>query len=117
MEKPKSTRGGARPGAGRKKGSQDRVTIGSLLDSFDQASGGQHYEDVLWQDFFEARASGDRTMALKYHNLILNKLAPTLVHTEIDETTTVSNRQDAFLRALQTIGAISQDLDNKDQGK
>lgn len=112
QNKPKPTRGGARPGAGRPKGSQERVTIGSLLESFEQASGGERYEDVLWADFYEARNSGDRVMAHKYHNLILNKLAPTLLHTEVNETTTVENRQQAFLKALETIGTVAQTLDN-----
>lgn len=107
---PKSKRGGYRPGSGRKKGSQDRVTINSLLESFDRASGGQTYEDVLWADFFEARDSGDRVMANKYHNLILNKLAPTLLSTETNDNITVENRQAAFLKALETIGTVANDI-------
>ena len=119
MEEPKSSskRGGARAGAGRPKGAQDRVSIQSLLESFEQASNGRRYEDILWEDFFEARSAGDRMMANKYHNLILNKLAPTLIHTEIDETSTVESRQAAFLKALETIGTVVDQQDSSNNTK
>ena len=53
----------------------------------------------------------------KYHNLILNKLAPTLIHTEIDETSTVESRQAAFLKALETIGTVVDQQDSSNNTK
>jgi hypothetical protein len=103
-DKPKSGRGGARPGAGRPQGTKDRITIQSLLTAFESASGGQRYETVLFEDFYRARESGDMVMAHKYHNLILNKLAPTLLHTEVEDTgSTLEGRARAFALALKAV--------------
>lgn len=103
-KKPGPGRGGARPGAGRPQGTKDRITIQSLLTAFESASNGQRYEDVLFQDFFTARDSGDMVMAHKYHNLILNKLAPTLIHTEVEHSgDAVLDRAQAFQAAIQAI--------------
>ena len=98
-QKKKSGRGGARAGAGRPKGSVDKVTIAGLLDAIDVTSG-QNYVDLLAQDFVHARAN-DRHLAAKYHNLILNKVAATLNTVEVQDTSdAVEAKAEAFAEAL-----------------
>ena len=99
----KDGRGGPRPNSGRPKGSVDRVTVASLLEAFDAASGGRRYEAVLFEDFFRAREEGDRVMAHKYHNLILNKLAPTMVQAEVNSTISVEDQAQAFVEAMRAV--------------
>ena len=99
----KSKRGGARPGAGRPKGAVDRVTVAGLLAAIETHGHNQTYMDMLAQDFADARAS-DRHLAMKYHNLILNKVAPTLAAVEVsDSADTLQQRQQAFQDALAVI--------------
>jgi len=110
QKKPKvkvSSRGGARLGAGRPKGSVAKVTISSLLDAI-ESQGGQSYTDLLTQDFLDARRGNDHGLTAKYHNLILNKVMATMSSIE------VSNPQDevdaksaAFTAALAKITEIA----------
>jgi hypothetical protein len=108
-EKPKSKRGGARPGAGRKKGSVDQVSIKSLLENLHTQTGGRDYETLLVEDFLQARNGGDSTLTLKYHNLILNKVMNTLAKIEVtDSKDAVEAKQAAFAEALAKLTGIKQ---------
>ena len=102
--KPKiSSRGGARPGAGRKPGSRDNVTIKHLLEVLDQRSGGRSYEELLVEDFLQARQT-DASLAMKYHHLIGNKLLATLNTMEVtDSADAVATRAAAFAAALSAV--------------
>ena len=105
--KPKvSSRGGARPGAGRPKGTKDLISLGQILgaleDKFDE-----DYADTLARHFKDAEDRGDKGAILKYHALILSKVAPTLLDvtgTVEHVDATVEGRQVAFLKALESIG-------------
>lgn len=97
----KKGKGGARPGAGRKPGTKNLVTIDSLLGSLAQKSGGKPYEDMLIEDFFKARQNGDTQLIIKYHNLILNKVLHTLNRIEVEDSQdTIAAKQQAFNDAL-----------------
>ena len=67
---PIKKRGGARPSAGRPKGSTEQVTISGLLETLKIQSKGKNYEELLVQDFLDARSRGDTQLTVKYHNLI-----------------------------------------------
>jgi len=103
MEK-KSNRGGARPGAGRKPGSKDQVTVKYLLETLNAKSGGQSYEEILVDDFLSARANNDTQLMLKYHNLISNKVLSTLNTVETTEgPDAVAAKAEAFAEALRAL--------------
>ena len=103
----KTGRGGARPGAGRPKGNTDRVSVDQIMTSLEQHSG-QTYADTLALDFMEARAANDRSTVMKYHNLILNKVAPTLQSVEVvNSETEAETRQAVFQEALAKLTALS----------
>lgn len=111
----KGTRGGYRAGCGRKKGSSDQVTIKSLLSALDQQTGGRNYEELLVEDFLQARNAGDKQTTLKYHNLILNKVMNTLAKIEVtDSADAVAAKQAAFVEALSKLTGINQEI-NPDQ--
>ena len=105
QKKKPSGHGGARPGAGRPKGSVDKVSINSLLSAIDQSSG-QPYVELLAEDFVHARAN-DRHLAQKYHNLILSKVAATLTAVETTESEdAVEAKKAAFTEALQALASV-----------
>jgi hypothetical protein len=109
-EKKKDGRGGARKGAGRPKGSRDKVSIGSLLETIYQQSHGQDYEDLLVRDFLEARDGHDKQLTLKYHNLILNKIMNTLAKVEVtDSQDAIEAKQAAFAEALAKLTGVKTD--------
>jgi hypothetical protein len=66
--------GGARPGAGRKPGSVQKLSGQRILEALEQANNGIPYEVVLANDFLQARYGDDRHLVAKYHQLILNKV-------------------------------------------
>ena len=104
-----SSRGGARAGAGRPRGTSDRVTIQGLLAALAARSpGNQTYVEQLAEDYNQARLNQDGALVVKYHNLILNKVAATLNQVEVaDVTDTVAARQAAFEEALGALNAIA----------
>jgi len=98
--------GGARAGAGRPKGSVDKVSITSLLSAIDQSSG-RPYVELLAEDFVHARAN-DRHLAQKYHHLILSKVAATLTAVETTESEdAVEAKKAAFTEALQALVQVN----------
>jgi hypothetical protein len=102
----KAGRGGARPNAGRPKGTTDRVTIAGLLGAIEDTNG-QTYLEILAQDFAAAR-DHDRNLTQKYHHLILNKVAATLTNVEVIESDdAVAAKALAFQDALVKLQALS----------
>ena len=110
-KKPKGKIGGARPGAGRPKGSKDQVSIGSLLAQLHQQTGGRDYEELLVSDFLQARNEGDKQTVLKYHNLILNKVMDSLAKIEVtDSAEAVESKKQAFAEALAKLTGVNNDV-------
>ena len=108
IEKKSNGHGGARPGAGRKKGSKDNVTVKHLLEVLDAKSKGQSYEEILIDDFLTARLNNDQQLVLKYHNLISSKLIPTLNEIDVgDNEDAVLAKQQAFAEALTALVAVN----------
>jgi len=106
----KSGHGGHRKGAGRPKGSRDQVSIKHLLEALDKHTGGQYYEDLLVQDFLQARNNSDTNLTLKYHNLILNKVMNSLTKIEVtDSKDAIEAKQAAFAEALAKLVGVSPD--------
>ena len=108
--KPITKQGGARPGAGRPKGVGESVTIKGLLETLQEKSNGQNYEEILVEDFLKARTAGDSQLTVKYHNLILNKVMNSLAKIEVTESQDlVEQKQIAFAEALAKLTGIKKD--------
>lgn len=106
----KPGRGGVRPGAGRPKGSGNKITVQGLVDEIQRRSGGQSYEEILVEDFLKARLENDRMLTHKYHNLISSKVLAERIDIEIDEgNDTVAAKQAAFEAALAKLAGKSND--------
>ncbi len=108
MKEPKkSNRGGARPGAGRPKGTTDRVTIASLLEAIEDTNG-KPYVAILAEDFAAARAT-DRGLTAKYHHLLANKLMNSLQTLEVVESAdAVEAKAQAFQDAIAKLVTLDQ---------
>jgi len=99
----KSGRGGYRPGAGRPKGSIDKVTVSGLLSAL-EARTNCNYEDILIEDFLRARYNDDSQLVIKYHTLILNRVLSSKTHIEIENSdASLEAKQAAFAAALQQL--------------
>ena len=69
---PRKPQGGARAGSGRKKDKRlDICTVTGLLEELYIKTDGRHYEEILVEDFLEARQRRDNQLVSKYHQLIL----------------------------------------------
>ena len=100
----KKKHGGARPGAGRKRGAIDRVTINGLLETLADKTNDRSYEDILVEDFLTARISGDTQLVHKYHSLFMSKLMNNLTKVEVqDNRDTLEAKQAAFAQALDNL--------------
>ena len=110
METEKKQHGGARPGSGRPKGSTEYVTIDGLLSSLKEKSGGKPYEELLVEDFLNARNRQDSQLTVKYHNLILNKVMVAMAKIEVtDSQEAIEAKQVAFAEALAKLTGIHGD--------
>lgn len=111
----KGQHGGARPGAGRKKGGKNHISVEELLISLETRTGGQRYEDILVDDFLSARNENDKNLILKYHNLILNKVMNNLARIEVnDSADAIQAKQLAFAEALSKLTGISQEIHSEE---
>lgn len=104
------TRGGARAGAGRPKGTRNKVTVQSLLETLEHQTGGVSYEELLIQDFLTARQGNDNQLTIKYHTLISNKLISTLATVEVNSgPDEIAAKQAAFAAALAQLTGSAPD--------
>lgn len=104
---PMKPRGGARPNSGRQKGSKNTISIKDLLEALEKKAPGTDYEDLLIQDFLEARQNNDKQLVLKYHNLILNKVMTHVAKIEVtDSQEAIDAKQLAFSEALAKLTGI-----------
>lgn len=99
---PRKPQGGARAGSGRKKDKRlDICTVSGLLEELYIKTDGRHYEEILVEDFLEARQRRDSQLVSKYHQLILNKILATQNRLEVVEPADViESKRQAFADAL-----------------
>lgn len=111
----KPGRGGARPGAGRPKGSKSHVTIAGLLEAIENKTNGRTYEELLVEDFINARLDGDTQLTHKYHTLLSNKFVANLNEITVEDIgDQVEGKRTAFLEAVNSIININKTKDNED---
>ncbi len=98
------SRGGARPGAGRPKGSLNKITGLSLIEAIQQVSG-RAFDELIAEGYQDAILNGDNKLRLEYERMILGKVVSdrTTVET-IDSTETAEAKLAAFQEALTDLG-------------
>ena len=107
---PLKKKGGRQPGAGRPKGATEQVTIAGLLEALKAQANGKNYEQILVEDFLDARNRKDTQLTVKYHNLILNKVMVAMAKIEVtDSQEAIEAKQVAFAEALAKLTGIHGD--------
>lgn len=101
--KPPKQRGGARPGAGRRRNTKNVITVNSLLKQLAEKTD-KDYEELLVEDFLKAREGKDNNLTMKYHTLILSRVMNNLSRVEIvDNGENIEQKEKAFSEALKRL--------------
>lgn len=110
-----SSRGGARKGAGRPKGSGNKISITSLLKAIENETG-DTLENLLAQGYSEAIASQNNAMRQHYEKLFMNKVVADQVDINIGETEDrLAAKQAAFAEAMSRLSATAEQEPPSDQ--
>ncbi len=105
-DEPKSTHGGARPGAGRKPGSTNKISAQAIIDSLEHHLG-IPYEDQLALNYLDALQHNDRTLRASYDRLFLGKIVADKVDVNVSESAdALASKQAAFAEAIAQITGI-----------
>ena len=99
--------GGARQGAGRPKGSTDKLTSRLLLETCQQVIG-KPFEVSLLEGYRDAILSDDRRNRAVYEKMLLDKVSSTLIEAEVSESDDViTAKQAAFQEALAKLASLN----------
>jgi len=100
--------GGARPGAGRPKGSSDKLTARHLLETCQQVIG-KPFEVSLLEGYRDAIINADARNRAVYEKMILDKVSTTLIEAEVTESEdAVAAKAAAFKDALAKLVSLDQ---------
>lgn len=104
--------GGARPGAGRPKGSTDKITAKHILDTAERIIGKPLIESVM-EGYRDTILDGDRRHRTIYEKMLVDKVATTLFDVEVTEDEDLlSAKRAAFAQAMAA--AVVQAQENRD---
>lgn len=104
--------GGAREGAGRPKGTGNKLTAKDLLDQC-QAIVGKPFAVSLMEGYRDSILDGDTKTRVTYEKIIVDKVATTMLDVEVESTDDImDSKRTAFLEAMNQIIGINKD--NKD---
>jgi hypothetical protein len=100
------SRGGARPGAGRPKGSTALITAATLLKAIeDKAS--QPFEELLAEGYYDTIVNNDKKTRLEYERMFLGKVVAEKVEVNVNESEdAVEAKKQAFTEALAALTGI-----------
>ena len=114
MEQEKTQHGGARAGAGRPKGTGNRITAKELLDECQRIIG-KPFAVSLLEGYRDSIFANDTKLRNTYEKIILDKTASSLFDVEVEEVgDQVNAKESAFLEAVKALNNInkSKDKDN-----
>ena len=101
------SRGGARVGSGRPKGSTTKVTIESLMANIELAAG-QNYAELLAQNYVGAISRADWAGVRDYDRAFMNKMIAEKVEVDVNQTEdALAAKTAAFAAALAQITQIA----------
>jgi hypothetical protein len=94
------SRGGARPGAGRPKGSTALITARTLVEAIENEAG-KPFEVMLAEGYVDAVHNGDHKTRLEYERMILGKVVSDRTSVEVVESEDLAaQKAQAFAEAL-----------------
>ena len=115
LEKESNTgHGGARQGAGRPKGTGNKLTAKDLLDECTKVVG-KPFATALMEGYRDSILNEDTKLRSTYEKIIIDKVATTMLDVEVeDNTDIVKNKLLAFEAALKSAVSINntEDKDN-----
>jgi len=101
--------GGARAGAGRPKGTSNRLTAKEILDTAENMLG-KPFVVALMEGYIDTINSGDTRNRVVYEKMILDKTATTIIEAEItDSKDAIEAKQAAFAEAMAKLVGVSPD--------
>jgi hypothetical protein len=101
------TRGGARAGAGRPKGSTALITARTLLDAIENRSG-QPFEELLADGYNRTIEENNTKLRVEYERMFLGKVLSDRVQMDINEAPElIEQKQLAFQEALAKLASLS----------
>lgn len=99
--------GGARPGAGRPKGSTHKIKIEDLIDSIETMAG-MTYAERFSLNYMEAIGREDWTKVENYDRALLNKIVADKQEILVEDISdSIEIRRKALIAALESITAIN----------
>ena len=101
--KVKGKNGGARPGAGRPKGSTNKITAQELIDTAESVIGKPFIVSLL-EGYHDTILNGDRRTRVVYEKMIIDKVISDRQEVEITTPEdAIQARADAFAEALAAL--------------
>ena len=99
--------GGARPGAGRPKGSSNKIRIEDLIDSIENRSGMSYPEQVA-ANYVSAITREDWARVENYDRALLNKIVADKNDITVEDVgETIKAKESAFQEAISAIMSIN----------
>tara|TARA_R110000772_G_scaffold246111_2_gene359725 strand:+ start:122 stop:484 length:363 start_codon:yes stop_codon:yes gene_type:complete len=109
-----NNRGGVREGAGRPKGSTNKMSAQTLLDTIATKFAGKSFEENIAEGYFNAVADGDRKMRFEYERLLLGKLVSEKTAVEIEgDLISTEDRMSILANVMRAMSDKDKD-NNKD---
>ena len=101
------SRGGARPGSGRPKGSTTKIRIEDLMAQIELQSG-ESYDQLLARNYVSAISRSDWGGVRDYDKAFMNKMiADKTEVTQIESSEQLDLKQSAFAEAIRQITGIT----------
>lgn len=100
-------RGGAREGAGRPKGSGNKITAQDLIDTANQVIG-KPFVVSLFEGYKDSIMSNDKKVRVMYEKMIIDKVVADRQQIEtVESEDAVQQRAQAFAEALASLAQVS----------
>ena len=106
--------GGARPGAGRPKGSTDKITAKHILDTAERIIGKPLIESVM-EGYRDTILDGDRRHRTIYEKMLVDKVATTLFDVEVTEDADLLEAKRAAFAAAMAQAVVQATTQNKEK--
>lgn len=98
--------GGARPGAGRKPGTTNKISAQAILDALEHHLG-VPYADQLALNYLDALAHHDRNLRASYDRLFLSKVVADKIDIDVTESMdAIAAKSQLFAAAIAQINGL-----------
>ena len=104
-----SSRGGARSGAGRPKGSTNMITAATLIQAI-ETKNKKPFEELLAEGYYNTILERNNKMRLEYERMFLGKVVSDKVQVDVnDSEDAIAAKQAAFAAALADLTGLNKE--------